>query len=45
MHSEDTVPSSANRPRAKDPRATLDAYIRDLRARLSQGTELKPEFE
>jgi two-component system, cell cycle sensor histidine kinase PleC len=34
-----------HRPRAKDPRAAVQACVRELRARLSQGTELKPEFE
>lgn len=32
-------------PRAKDPRSAVQAHIRELRARLSQGTDLKPEFE
>ena len=45
MQGEDVTTSSAYRPRAKDPRAALDAHIRELRARLSQGTVLKPEFE
>jgi len=37
--------TSEPRPRAKDPRAAAQAHIRELRARLSQGTVLKPEFE
>ena len=41
---EDTV-SAPHRLRARDPRVTAQAYIRDLRARLSQGSTLKPEFE
>ncbi|KAB2917065.1 MAG: sensor histidine kinase [Hyphomicrobiaceae bacterium] len=32
-------------PRAKDPRAAMQAHIREIRARLTQGTTLKPEFE
>src|SRR5450432_2207863 len=45
MQDEDLTTSSAPRPRAKDRRAALDAHIRELRARLTQGTVLKPEFE
>jgi two-component system cell cycle sensor histidine kinase PleC len=32
-------------PRAKDPRAIAQAQLRDMRARLSQGSSIKPEFE
>src|SRR5712672_2751616 len=39
------ITSPAYRSRVKDPRAALHAHIRELRARLSQGTVLKPEFE
>jgi len=35
----------AHRPRAKDTRAAVQMHIRELRARLAQGTDLKPEFE
>lgn len=31
--------------RAKDPRAVAQAQVRDMRARLSQGSSIKPEFE
>ena len=31
--------------RPKDGRASVNEHVRELRARLSQGTELKPEFE
>jgi len=40
----DTIPPQ-HRPRAKDPRAAVQVHIRELRARFSQGTVLKPEFE
>jgi two-component system cell cycle sensor histidine kinase PleC len=40
----DTIPPH-HRPRAKDPRAAVQVHIRELRARFSQGTVLKPEFE
>ena len=33
------------RARSKDPRAAVQELIRELRARLTQGTVLKPEFE
>ncbi len=36
-------PESA--PRAKDPRAVAQAQLREIRARLSQGSSIKPEFE
>src|SRR5689334_3851185 len=45
MQGDEAIADPAVLPRAKDPRAALNAYIRDLRARLSQGTVLKPEFE
>jgi two-component system cell cycle sensor histidine kinase PleC len=45
MQAEDVTASSAYHLRARDRRAALDAHIRELRARLSQGTALKPEFE
>ena len=45
MQDESLTTSPAHRPRVKDRRAALDAHIRELRARLTQGTELKPEFE
>ena len=32
-------------PRAKDPRAIAQAQLREMRARLSQGSSIKPEFE
>ena len=32
-------------PRAKDPRAIAQAQLRAMRARLSQGSSIKPEFE
>lgn len=32
-------------PRAKDPRAVAQAQLREMRARLSQGSSIKPEFE
>jgi two-component system, cell cycle sensor histidine kinase PleC len=45
MQGEEIIADAAVRPRAKDRRAALNAHIRELRARLSQGTVLKPEFE
>ena len=45
MHGEDATISSALRPHAKDRRAALDQYIRELCARLGQDSVLKPEFE
>ena len=45
MHSNSDSIGPDPRQRAKDPRAAVQAHIRELRARLSQGTELKPEFE
>ncbi|HUC45220.1 MAG TPA: sensor histidine kinase, partial [Hyphomicrobiaceae bacterium] len=45
MHGEEATISSALRARAKDRRAALDRYIRELRTRLAQGGVLKPEFE
>jgi two-component system cell cycle sensor histidine kinase PleC len=35
----------APRARAKDPRAAAQAQLREIRARLSQGSSIKPEFE
>ena len=37
--------ASVQGARSKDPQAALRAHIKELRARLSQGTALKPEFE
>ena len=31
--------------RAKDPRVAANAHVREARARLTQGSTLKPEFE
>ncbi len=45
MHGDGDSIGSEPRPRAKDPRAAVQAHIRELRERLSQGTVLKPEFE
>jgi two-component system cell cycle sensor histidine kinase PleC len=45
MQSGDNPDSALPRTRGKDPRAAVQAHIRELRARLSQGTALKPEFE
>ncbi|HJU32675.1 MAG TPA: HAMP domain-containing sensor histidine kinase [Hyphomicrobiaceae bacterium] len=45
MQGEEAIADPVIRPRAKDRRAVLNAHIRELRARLSQGTALKPEFE
>jgi two-component system, cell cycle sensor histidine kinase PleC len=51
-HRADTIASSGEgapgpepRQRAKDPRAASQAQMREVRARLSQGTSIKPEFE
>ena len=33
------------RQRAKDPRAQTQAQMREVRARLAQGSTIKPEFE
>ena len=35
----------ASTPRTKDPRAVAQAQLREIRARLSQGSSIKPEFE
>jgi two-component system cell cycle sensor histidine kinase PleC len=35
----------ASPPRTKDPRAVAQAQLREIRARLSQGSSIKPEFE
>src|SRR4249920_999610 len=45
MQGGDDITSPAYRSRAKDPRAAVQVHIRELRARFSQGTVLKPEFE
>jgi two-component system cell cycle sensor histidine kinase PleC len=45
MHGGSDTIDPTPRPRAKAPRANVHTHIRELRARLSQGTELKPEFE
>ncbi|HJZ43191.1 MAG TPA: ATP-binding protein [Hyphomicrobiaceae bacterium] len=45
MPGEETTASLPPRSRAKDPRAAAQERVRELRARLSQGTDLKPEFE
>jgi len=45
MRAEDATISSRARPPAKDRRAALNAFIRELRIRLAQGSALKPEFE
>jgi two-component system cell cycle sensor histidine kinase PleC len=45
MQGGDETIGAQPRPRGKDPREAVQAHIRELRARLSQGTELKPEFE
>src|SRR5688572_28661291 len=37
--------ASVQGARSMDPQAALRAHIKGLRARLSQGTALKPEFE
>ena len=39
------APAPELRPRAKDHRAAAQAQMREVRARLSQGTSIKPEFE
>src|SRR5687768_12682996 len=41
----DTESVSQATPRAKDPRAIAQAQLREMRARLSQGSSIKPEFE
>jgi two-component system cell cycle sensor histidine kinase PleC len=45
MRGEETTASRPPRARARDPRAATQEQVRELRARLSQGTDLKPEFE
>jgi two-component system, cell cycle sensor histidine kinase PleC len=45
MQDGDDGTGSEQHPRVNHPQAALQAYIRDLRARLSQGSMLKPEFE
>src|SRR5262245_65362549 len=37
--------ASQHRPRAKDPRAAMQASLREIRAKLAHNTVLKPEFE
>ncbi len=41
----DPASEPAPAPRAKDPRAVAQAQLREIRARLSQGSSIKPEFE
>jgi two-component system cell cycle sensor histidine kinase PleC len=45
MQGVEDIPVSPHRPRAKDPRAAMQAHLRDIRAKLSHNTVLKPEFE
>jgi two-component system cell cycle sensor histidine kinase PleC len=45
MQSGEEIGVPQHRPRAKDPRAAATENLREIRARLSQGTILKPEFE
>jgi len=45
MHGGSDTGPVPHRTRAKDARAAAQAHIRELRARLTQGTALKPEFE
>jgi two-component system cell cycle sensor histidine kinase PleC len=48
QHSTDdgaAEPLSALRSRARDPRAASQAQLREIRARLSQGSSIRPEFE
>jgi two-component system, cell cycle sensor histidine kinase PleC len=45
MQRVEDIPASQHRPRAKDPRAAMQASLRDIRARLAHNTVLKPEFE
>jgi two-component system, cell cycle sensor histidine kinase PleC len=45
MRGEEVTESRSSRSRAKDPRAAAQERVREVRARLSKGTELKPEFE
>jgi two-component system cell cycle sensor histidine kinase PleC len=45
MHGNSDSIGPHARPRAKAPRAEAQTHVRELRARLSQGTDLKPEFE
>jgi two-component system cell cycle sensor histidine kinase PleC len=39
------VPRPEAEQRGKDPRARVQAQVREVRARLSQGSSIKPEFE
>jgi two-component system, cell cycle sensor histidine kinase PleC len=45
MQGSDPGTSAPHRPRVKDPRAAMQAHLREIRARLSHNTVLKPEFE
>jgi two-component system, cell cycle sensor histidine kinase PleC len=45
MQGGDQSSSAPLRARAKDPRAAMQAHLREIRARLSHNTVLKPEFE
>src|SRR5262245_49340818 len=42
---ECAIPDTVPRARAKDQRTTAHAQLREIRARLSQGSSIKPEFE
>jgi len=45
MQGADDIAAPQSRPRAKDPRAAMQAHLREIRAKLSHNTVLKPEFE
>jgi two-component system cell cycle sensor histidine kinase PleC len=44
-HDYDSIAEPMARQRAKDPRAQSHAQLREVRARLAQGSTIKPEFE
>ena len=45
MQGGEHYPDPQHRARAKDPRAAMQAHLREIRARLLHNTVLKPEFE
>ena len=45
MQRVDDITASQHRLRAKDPRAAMQASLREIRAKLAHNTVLKPEFE
>ncbi|MET0193389.1 MAG: sensor histidine kinase, partial [Hyphomicrobiaceae bacterium] len=45
MQRVEDITAYQHRQRAKDPRAAMQASLREIRAKLAHNTVLKPEFE